>query len=582
MKLSDYITDFLAGQGVTHVFGFAGGAVTHMLDSLHGRRDIRFVSAYHEQAAAFAAEGYARMKNDIGVALATSGPGATNLITGIGSAYFDSVPCLYITGQVNTYEYKGDMKIRQLGFQETDIVSIVKSITKYAVRVSDPHKIKYELQKSIALARGGRKGPVLLDIPMDVQRADISPEELEGYEAEASAGAADDFRLADISALLGASRRPVILAGGGVRQAGASELLGTVARRTKIPVVCSLMGLDACDQTSGQFCGMIGAYGNRYANFILANSDLIISLGSRLDTRQTGTRPASFAREARLVRVDIDENELERKIKEDELPVRADVSDFLKALEKGLNRMALPDIRPWLAQVGSYIDRYPSFPGGKSMHPNSVMHEISRLTGENDILCLDVGQNQMWAAQSLRLKSGQRLLISGGMGAMGFSLPAAVGAHYACPGRRVLSFCGDGGMQMNVQELQLLRRNNIPVKLIILNNRCLGMIRHFQEMYFEGRYEGTIQGYSAPDFCRIAEAYGIRNARIESPEELKETRPLLEADGPVLIEILLDQTTYVYPKLAVNRPLEDQEPLLDRDEFLRNMLVKPAREEDSV
>ncbi len=580
MKLSDYIADFLSKQGVTHIFGFAGGAVTHMLDSLHGRRDIRFVSAYHEQAAAFAAEGYARAKNDIGVALATSGPGATNLLTGIGSAYFDSIPCLYITGQVNTYEYKGDMRLRQLGFQETDIVGIAKPITKYAVRVSDPHKIKYELQKSAALARSGRKGPVLLDIPMDVQRADIKPEELEGYEVE-SGGEADDFRLADILRLLGSARRPVILAGGGVRASNASGLLDRFSKRTNIPVVCSLMGLDACDQGSGLFCGMIGAYGNRYANLTLANSDLIISLGSRLDSRQTGTRPASFAREAKLVRVDIDENELERKIKGDEIQVRADISHFLKALTESLSHTSLPDIRPWLARIAGYMDRYPSYSDISSMHPNSILHKISEYTGENDIICLDVGQNQMWAAQSLRLKSGQRLLVSGGMGAMGFSLPAAVGAHYASPGRTVISFCGDGGMQMNVQELQLLKRNNIPVKIIVLNNRCLGMIRHFQEMYFESRYEGTIEGYSAPDFCRIAEAYGIRSRRLEAVGELEDLRHLLKAEGPSLMEISLDRTTYVYPKLAVNRPLEDQEPLLGRDEFLENMIVKPAAEDST-
>lgn len=578
MKLSDYIVDFLCKQGVTHIFGFAGGAVTHMLDSLHERRDVRFVSSYHEQAAAFAAEGYARARNDIGVALATSGPGATNLLTGIGSSYFDSVPCLYITGQVNTYEYKGDRRLRQLGFQETDIVGIAKPITKYAVRVSDPGKIKYELQKSAALARSGRKGPVLLDIPMDVQRADIKPEELEGYDEESEAKESDDLRLADILRLLGAARRPVILAGGGVRASNASGLLGCFSKRTNIPVVCSLMGLDACDQGSGLFCGMIGAYGNRYANLTLANSDLIISLGSRLDSRQTGTRPASFAREARLVRVDIDENELERKIKEDELQVRADISHFLKALMESLNNAALPDIRPWLARIEGYMHRYPSYPDNSGMHPNSILHKISEYTGENDILCLDVGQNQMWAAQSLRLKSSQRLLVSGGMGAMGFSLPAAIGAHYAHPERPVVSFCGDGGMQMNLQELQLLKRNNLPVKIIVLNNRCLGMIRHFQEMYFESRYEGTIEGYSSPDFCRIADAYGIGSRRLEAPGELEELRSLLKAEGPYLIEISLDRTTYVYPKLAVNRPLEDQEPLLGRDEFLENMIVKPAED----
>ncbi len=570
MKLSDYLAAFLAEYGVTHIFGYPGGAVTHILDSLCKREDIGFVGTCHEQAAAFAAEGYARIKNDIGVAFATSGPGATNLITGIGSAFFDSVPCLYITGQVNTYEYKGDLSVRQLGFQETDIVSVVKPITKYAVRITEPDTIKYELQKAISVAKSKRPGPVLLDIPMDIQRAEIDPDRLSGYE-EPEKEPADCSWLPAAAEFIENAVRPVILVGGGVRAAKASALLERFAKKTGIPVVSSLMGLDACAGIENSF-GLIGAYGNRYGNFALANSDLILSLGSRLDSRQTGTDVESFARRARLIRVDIDENELKRRVKPDELSIRMDAGDFLRAISEAPEAVPRVKTDDWLKTVKGYREKYPSFSADDFKNPNYIVREISKMAGEDDIICLDVGQNQMWAAQSFELKRGQRLLTSGGMGAMGFSLPAAVGAHYAAPGRSVIAFSGDGGFQMNIQELELVKRNRIPIKMIVMNNRALGMIRHFQEMYFEGRYGGTVTGYTAPDFCKIAGAYGIFSKSVENPKELSEIGEIIGERAAAVIGVRLPQHTYVFPKLAVGRPIEDQEPLLDRAEFFENMI----------
>ncbi|MDO0825359.1 thiamine pyrophosphate-binding protein [Desulfosporosinus nitroreducens] len=568
--------DYLAKYGVRHIFGYAGGSVTHLLDSIYKNRDMEFVSVYHEQAAAFAAEGYARIKNDIGVALATSGPGATNLITGIGSAFFDSVPCLYITGQVNTYEYKGDLSVRQIGFQETDIVSIVAPITKYAARVNEAKSIQYELQKAIAIANSPRKGPVLLDIPMDIQRADIDPGSLSAYEEEKKEEHGDGEWLNEVITTLNHSRRPVILAGGGVRTAGAAELLSEFTRKTAIPVVCSLMGLDVGHDDN--FYGLIGAYGNRYANYALANSDLILALGSRLDTRQTGTDVSTFAREAKLIRIDIDENELQRRIKNDELAFKMDVADFLSSVNKETDRISLTDLSPWHAILKGYQKKYPSYVKDDRTDPNNIMKKISEATKEGDIICLDVGQNQMWAAQSLDLKEGQRLLLSGGMGAMGFSLPVAIGAYYARPDRNIVAIAGDGGFQMNIQELQLIKRNKLPIKIIIMNNNCLGMIRHFQEMYFEGRYGGTIIGYEAPDFCAIAQGYGIESMEIEKDGDLGKIEKALNMEQALLLCIHLPQTTVVYPKLAVGRPIEDQEPLLAREEFISNMLIAPLEE----
>lgn len=572
MKLSDYIIEFLINNGCTHVFGYPGGAVTHLIDSLYKYKEIKFIGTYHEQAAAFAAEGYARVKNSIGVAVATSGPGATNLITGIGSAYFDSIPCLYLTGQVNTYEYKGDLKLRQLGFQETDIVRIVKPITKYAVRITSALHIRYELEKALSIANSGRKGPVLLDIPMNIQRAEVQEQDLLGYIKTVPPD--NGFDIHPVIEQMNKCERPVLLVGGGVRLAGAAELLNKVAARLNIPVVSSLMGRDAIDNAAGNYVGMIGTYGNRYANLTVANSDLVIALGTRLDTRQTGTKPESFAREAKLIRVDIDSTELERKVKPDEYAIQTDIKLFLTELYANSN-LILMDTDDWLNRVNGYKNKYPGCLEKSFTDPNYIMEEISKCMGQNDIVCLDVGQNQMWGAQSLCITNGRRLLTSGGMGAMGFSLPCAIGAYYSGSHSTVFALTGDGGMQMNIQELELIKRNHIPIKIVIMNNHSLGMIRHFQELYFGGRYHATVADYEAPDFCRLAGAFGLNSFKVRNQDDFEGMKELLQIPEPIVIEIVLPENTYVYPKLSVNRPIEEQEPLLSRDEFLNNMIVKP-------
>lgn len=572
MKLSDYIAQFLIGKGCTHAFGYQGGAVTHLIDSLYAAEGIRFIGCGHEQAAAFAAEGYARVTGRCGVAIATSGPGATNLITGIGSAYFDSIPCVYLTGQVNTYEYKGALSVRQLGFQETDIVSVVTPIVKYAVRITDPKRIRYELERAFDTAQAGRKGPVLLDIPMDVQRAQVEEDALFGYEPEPQARPPVDMM--QVIEALNASRRPVLIAGGGVRLSGAAELLIRLLDSLHIPVVTSLMGRDAVDNTRPEFCGMLGSYGNRYANLTVANSDLVLALGTRLDTRQTGTLPHTFAREAKLIRVDIDPNELQHTIKADEVSIKQDAKEFLEQLLAEAHRVHA-DWSAWHTVIKGYQARYPSYLEPKFSDPNYLVSALNGLMDGEEIICLDVGQNQMWGAQSLIIHARQRLLTSGGMGAMGFSLPAAIGAQYAAPEKKVIAFVGDGGMQINIQELALLKREHLPVKVIVLNNRSLGMIRHFQEMYFSSRYAGTVKDYEAPDFCAIASAYGIQNLRVERMEDLNAVRELLNAPEPAVIEVMLPQHTYVFPKLSVNRPIEEQEPPVEEEEFLRDMIVAP-------
>jgi acetolactate synthase I/II/III large subunit len=590
MKLSDYVIDFIVKQGVAHIFEFIGGAITHLIDSTVDRKDIRCISVHHEQSGAFAAEAYARMNGRLGVAMATSGPGALNMVTGIGSCWFDSVPCLFITGQVNTYEYKCDRPMRQIGFQETDIVTVAKSLTKYAEMVVDAGMIRWHLEKSVYLAQTARPGPVLLDIPMDIQRARIEPDSLVSFFDS------DEYRLLESRRpvcptetieeairMISAARRPVILAGGGVRTAGATNELRSLVEQTGIPAVFTLMGLDALPGDHPASFGMIGAYGNRFSNMTLANSDLLLILGSRLDTRQTGTRPDTFARVAKRIHVDVDHHELNAKIQVD-LAVHCDVRAFLTKLCAALTDYKKPDLSDWLKVLAGYRTKYPTRSRASEfsfIEPNRFMEVLSGCCASGDVICLDVGQNQMWAAQSFRLKEQQRMLISGGMGAMGFALPAALGAALAGSGSNVVAISGDGGIQVNIQDLDTIVNLHLPVKIIVLNNNCLGMVRQFQDMYFGGRQQSTVVGYGCPNLIKIAEAYGVPSFVIDSQSEADEILVrALEIDGPAFVEVKLDQSTCVNPKLVVNHPIEDMSPHLDRDELAREMLIELVKEEE--
>jgi acetolactate synthase-1/2/3 large subunit len=586
VKLSDYVIDSLAGQGVTHIFEICGGAISHLLDSLYGRTDITTVSMHHEMAAAIAAEGYARAGGNIGVAMATSGPGATNLITGIGSCYFDSVPCLFITGQVNTYEYKFDRPVRQIGFQETDIVSIVRPIVKDSILVDDETTIRSVMEGAFDCARAGRPGPVLIDIPLNIQRADIA---VAGLKPSVRKGKKTAARISPalqkkIHAQIRSSERPVILAGGGVRTSRACDELFRFARKTGIPVVSSLMGLDAFPHDDPLFAGMIGTYGNRYANLAVANADFILALGTRFDTRQTGTRPETFARAAKIVHVDIDPHELDNKIRA-WIPVRLDIRLFLEALDsyRGMDT-PLPDFSAWLGQIRRYREKYPDFsrPEKPAIDPNYFFHLLSEYLPGGAIVCVDVGQIQMWAAQSLVIRKDQRFLTEGGMASIGSALPMGIGASFAQPEKPVVVIAGDGGFQLNIQELQTLYHHQRPVKVIVLNNCGYGMIRQFQEQYLNSRFQSSGIGYSNPDFQAVVSAYKIPAGKVSHNDEIPAALQRLFADmEPGFLEVVLDEEARVRPKLAVNRPVEDQEPLLDREELRSNMIIDMIPEPDS-
>lgn len=577
MKASDYIVQTLRQAGTDKIFGYVGGMITHLVDSIAQSKGVEMVNTLHEQGAAFAAEGYARQSGRLGAAIATSGPGATNLMTGIGSCFFDSVPVLFITGQVNTYEYKGDLPIRQRGFQETEIVSMVKGITKYAAYVGEAKDLRYALEKAVFVAQNARKGPVLLDIPMNIQRADLDFKKQKGF-----VGSREWARLskrpacnaAKAAAWLGKARRPVVMVGGGVRAAGASALLAKFLRASRIPAVSSLMGKDSVAQKES--FGFIGTYGNRYANFALANADVVLILGSRLDSRQTGTNAQRFARAAKIIRVDVDANELAHTRVPAALAVRADIGDFLTDL---LKRSVRPEMRAWRKTLAEWADRYSAerFLDGSHSAPNQFLKTLSEVIPADATVCADVGQHQMWTAQSLGTGRGRRVLFSGGMGSMGFALPAAIGALLG-GAKAAYVIAGDGGIQMNIQELEVVRRRRLNLKIIVMNNACLGMVRQFQEQYFGGRCLGTVTDYSCPDLAKVAAAYGIASARVPVGKADKKLFARLCKPGAFFLDLTLDKDSSVEPKLGLNMPIEDMHPRLTRAEFLKTMIVPPAEE----
>lgn len=560
MKVSDYIVAYLIEKEITDVFGYPGGMVTHLMESFRKYRDkINAHVTYHEQGAAFAACGYAQTSGKTGVAYATSGPGATNLITGICDAYFDSIPCLFLTGQVNISEAKGNLGVRQRGFQETDIVSMVKGITKYAAYVASEQKIKYYLDRAFYEAESGRPGPVLLDIPMNIFRAEVDVDRLDGFKKPEKEKHSDIMK-AILEKSLQKSERPLFLFGNGVKNRFLNSEAGAVVKRMALPFATSMTAFDlfpGCEEN----LGFIGAYGDRAANFAVAKSDLIIAAGTRMDVRQVGAKRENFAPDAKIIRIDIDAGELEYKVHPDEIQIQCTIEEFFAALRQINFEKNYAGWKKVCQMLKKELD------GEDESLPNDIVKQVSRKVPDHAVITADVGQNQVWLAQSFEVKKNQRVLFSGGHGAMGYSLPAAIGAYFGSGRKPVMSFSGDGGFQMNIQELQFIAREQIPVKMVVLNNDALGMIRHFQEMYFEGEYFQTKPegGYTAPDFAAIAKAYGIRSMRVEYPDEID--REVLEDDVPILIEVMIKENTYVFPKLEFGKPNQDQEPLLERDRY---------------
>lgn len=564
LKATDYIARYLHAQGVTHAFELVGGMITVLVDSLHQNGNVTLVSVQHEQAAAFAAEGMGRMTGVPGVAMATSGPGATNLLTAIGSCYFDSTPAVFITGQVNRHELRGDRAIRQLGFQETDIVAMVGPISKAAWCVERTEDIPELLERAFVVARSGRPGPVLLDIPMDVQRGTIDlpdpelavvPEPLPPAEQQVSR----------VLLQLAQAQRPLIIAGGGIRSARAIESFRRFAEQVGVPAVHSLMAVDALPHNHPLRVGMLGSYGNRWSNLAVDRADMLLVLGSRLDIRQTGADTEAFKGQRTIVHVDCEPGEINNRVLGCEA-IEAELPAFFEVAARQADASPLDHHAAWIEELADLRRQWPDtaeLRDIKGINPNAFMHALSDLSRAAAAYVVDVGQHQMWAAQSLDLQPHQRFLTSGGMGAMGFGLPAAVGAAMASPGRPVVMIAGDGSFQLNIQELQTVVRNALPLKLVVLNNHCHGMVRQFQQSYFDERYPSTLWGYSTPDFAKLAMAYGIAARAVADPADLVAALEWLWSDplAPALLEVTIDTLANAYPKMAFGLPITEMEPL---------------------
>lgn len=566
MKASDYIARFLEAQGVETIFEMSGGMITHMLDSLHQLTKIAIVSMHHEQSASFAADAYARVTGIPGVAFATSGPGATNLLTGIASCYFDTVPGVFITGQVNTFEQKGDRPIRQLGFQETDIVSMARPVCKACYEVKDSAELPQVLEDAFRTALEGRQGPVLIDIPMDVQRGDVpAPETFKRVPRQHIAHELTPTVYEELAQALAAAKKPLILAGRGVRAALVVEEFRQFARLIQVPIVSSLLAVDVVTYEDPLRVGYIGAYGNRWANKALGQSDFLLVLGARLDIRQTGADTAYFQEGRTIYHVDCDAGEINNRVKNCR-PVIADLADFFALASRYYKAEDFQPRPNWQNELRALQVEWADTkeqPDIVGINPNEFMHSLSRGAGQQAMgYVADVGNHQQWAAQSLELGSHQVFLTSGGLGSMGYALPAALGMCFAAGRQPVVMIAGDGGFQMNIQELQTIAHHKLPIKLVVLNNNCLGMIRQFQDMYFEGRYQSTFWGYSAPDFTKIADAYGIPSLTVSDTADLDEAAAWLwqNPDEPALLQVMVDSHINCYPKLAYGRPITEMEP----------------------
>ncbi len=548
---SAMILSALHKEGVEIVFGFPGGAVLPLYDQLYDD-PIKHLLVRHEQAAVHAADGYARVTGKPGVVFATSGPGATNLVTGIANAYMDSVPMVLITGQVAKNFIGTD------AFQEADITGITIPVTKHNYLVRDIEDLPAILAEAFYIASTGRRGPVLVDIPKDIFDQEAYFEyntrcDIPGYKPTYEGHVGQVSRA--VKAIRDA-KKPVIFGGGGLIRSGASTALRELAEAAQIPVILSLMGLGAYPGDRELFLGMPGMHGSVTANYALTEADLIIATGVRFDDRVTG-KLESFARHAKIIHIDIDPAEIGKNVAID-IPI---VGDVKMVLEELLRKLRPGDTADWLKQIFAWQKKFPmplgSGSAGGSLKPQFVIRELSRLSGEDTIVATDVGQHQMWSAQHFIVRDPNTFLTSGGLGTMGYGFPAAIGAKLAAPDKKVICISGDGSFQMNIQELTTAVHNKIDLTIAIINNGFLGMVRQWQDIFYAKRYSYT-EMEGNPDFVKVAEAFGAKGLRAASDKEATAAiKEAMQTKGPVLIDFIVDPEENVYPMVAPNHPINE-------------------------
>ncbi|MDD5772152.1 MAG: thiamine pyrophosphate-binding protein [bacterium] len=603
IKLSDYIIKFITRQKVKHVFYLPGGGAMHLVDSLARCKDIEPVCMLHEQSVAIAAEAYAMHTEHIGVGLVTTGPGGTNAITGVCAAWIDSIPCMFFSGQVKRPDIMKGKKIRQLGIQEVDIISMVQSITKYSVTVMEPDMIKYHLEKALYLALSGRPGPVWLDIPLDVQGSIIEETDLKSFDPLELNGKKADISIFDnkinkIIKLLNNSERPVIIAGDGIKISKSKKIFFDLIIKLGIPVIPTWKAMDLFPEEHPLYAGRGGLLGERAANFAVQNSDLLISIGSRLDFTQTGFDTKSFARAAKKIVIDIDPNEIKKLNFKVDLKIAADAKLIMEELLERSDKIKIRDISKWKDKIKEWRNKYPIirkdyFTKSGLVNPYQLIDLISHIADSDDIIspCC-AGTTAEYTFQAFKIKKNQKFLTNHGLGPMGFELPLSISASIANGGKRTICIAGDGGIQLNIQELETLHRLNLPVKIFVMNNNGYSSIRTMQETHFNGNFlgNGPSSGLTLPDIISIAEAYKIKAVRINDTSELEtKIKDVFDYDGPVICDVLVIPDFKVSPKVSskrkkdgtmVSKPLEDQWPFLDRDELLSNMYIPLIEEEN--
>jgi acetolactate synthase I/II/III large subunit len=599
IKVSDYVIRFLHEFGVRRVFMLTGGGCMHLVDSVGRQPGLEYVCCLHEQAVAYAAQAHAEYTGTLSAALVTTGPGGTNAVTGLAAAWLDSTPCIFLSGQVKRADLLLGRGVRSMGPQEVDIISVVKPLTKYARTILEPNDIRYELERAVHEATTGRRGPVWLDIPLDVQAQVIDESSLRGFVPEDTAAKSRQVKADAVQAvsLLEQAKRPVLFIGNGARKAYEKGLITRLADRLRIPVVLTWKAMDMFPEDYPWFAGRPGSVASRGANFTQQNSDYILVLGARLDLPQVAFSHRNFARAAKKVVVDVDANELGKLDMPIDVKSCADVTDFVEEMLAQLDGRQTPSVEPWIARTREWLEKYPvvlpeywSEPS-RSVNPYVLIDVLSDLCTSDDVLapgssgaCSDI------FLQCFRLKQGQRVVNSPSLGAMGTGLPGAIGTCLASGKRRTICVNGDGGFQLNVQELETVHRLNLPIKFFVLCNGTYASIMSTQRNYFESRYVGSDPSsqMTLPDIRKVAEAYGIESAEITNHEGIRErVAALVQRPGPIVCAVNVTSDQPTAPRATssarpdgtiVSLPMEDMAPRLPREAFRAEMIIPPLED----
>ncbi|MCZ7383500.1 MAG: thiamine pyrophosphate-binding protein [Candidatus Methanoperedens sp.] len=586
MNCSEYIVNFFVKKNIKDVFFVDGSACASLIVAVAKNKNLRYYCPLHEQAGAFAVDGYFKATGKLSVMIATSGPGGQNLLNGIAAAYYDSIPALFITGQINSQFLKPSSTIRQHGFQENDIVSMAKPITKYAIMLKKPDEIRYELEKAYYLATNGRPGPVLIDIPMDIQKAVINEDSLYGYPVHIEKFETEDLRgkIRRCLLWLKEAKRPAILIGGGVWLSRADEEAKKLIKTLKIPFFVTWNMIDFCEESFPFYGGRVGTFGGNGRNFGIQNCDFLLTIGSRISGRITGGMMNTFARAAKKVIVDIDEEELKYQQVKGDLNICCDAKIFINEFLKIINEssISLPDYQWWADKVIYWRQKYPVFQEEYCKQKNSVnpyvfVKVLSEEMKEGDVLVHEAGGNCVITSQCFEAKPDQRVFTNNGNSSLGYALPAAIGACVATD-KKVICICGDGGLNFNIHELQTIKHYKLPIKILVFNNYAFGITKLYRDTNFQSEYAGVDaeHGLSSPDFKKVADAYGIKSIHIKDHTELREKLKLvLESNDPILCDINMIGFYDYKPRLGWGVPIEDQYPFLHRDEFRENMIIEP-------